>query len=78
MEYTAEELMRDLWYNLKESHGEEITIDRNYLYQTVLNLQRDSFERGYHKGYIHGLETGRGENTEPKTRLTWAYDFIEE
>lgn len=53
--------MRQLWANAPTACGDDITVNRYFLYDMLLRLARESFEDGYLLGAEHTLQDARGE-----------------
>ena len=59
--FTANSVMKDIWMNAESASGEMLTIERNYLYSLLLQLEKEQYNQGHHDGYQHGLLVSREE-----------------
>lgn len=56
---TANSVMRDVWMNVESASGQMLTIERNYLYSLLLQLEKEQYDQGHRDGYQHGLLVSR-------------------
>lgn len=54
---TANSTMRETWLNVLSSNSGNMTININHLYQLLLELERDQYEKGYKDGWQHHIDT---------------------
>lgn len=61
MQHTPNYIMRQLWANASQACGQEITINRDFLYNMLIHMANEAFEDGYSLGVEHTLKDQIGE-----------------
>lgn len=83
MNYIANSVMKELWINTPKANGDIFEVNRNYLYQLLLNLEKQQYDNGYSHGYQNGCDNYNDRlikhNDYKDVKVSWASlsnDFI--
>lgn len=83
MTYSANSIMKELWINSSKANGDIFEVNRNYLYQLLLYLEKQQYDAGYTHGYKNGCDVYNNElpkhNNYKDIKVEWAglsNDFI--
>lgn len=50
---TANSVMREVWINISKASGNNLEIDKGFLYSLLKDLEKEQYEQGYSDGYEH-------------------------
>ena len=49
--FSANSVMKDIWMNVSVASGNDVTIDRDYLYYLLTELEKNQYNKGYSDGH---------------------------